>query len=309
MRIENDEGLSELLKSSEETQLCTGFGFTEGPLWVAADNALIFSDIPGNRMHRWRPGTSEGEVYRDPSGHSNGLTLDHDGNVLACEHSGRRVSRAPYDGAAEAVVGSFEGNTLNSPNDLVVHSSGAIYFTDPSYGIPRPGQTRVLGDPNAVQEIDYQGVYRIAPDGTLTLLTDDLIMPNGLAFSPDFSKLYVSDTGATHKDGHPREIRVYEVVDGVALANGRHFADMSPGVADGMRVDTDGNLWASAGWGGAGFDGVHVFAPDGDRIAKIHLPEPGSNVCFGGLRKNRLFITAGQSLYSMFVEAQGAQTP
>ncbi|HJM75932.1 MAG TPA: SMP-30/gluconolactonase/LRE family protein [Dehalococcoidia bacterium] len=297
MRIENDEGLSELLKSSEETQLCTGFGFTEGPLWVAADNALIFSDIPGNRMHRWRPGTSEGEVYRDPSGHSNGLTLDHDGNVLACEHSGRRVSRAPYDGAAEAVVGSFEGNTLNSPNDLVVHSSGAIYFTDPSYGIPRPGQTRVLGDPNAVQEIDYQGVYRIAPDGTLTLLTDDLIMPNGLAFSPDESVLYIADSSER------RVIRRFEVQSDGSLAGGEVFVDMSDderrGGPDGMKLDEDGRIWST----GAG--GVWVIEPDGHRLGVVETEEHAANLTFGGADFSTLLLTASTSVYSVETAVRG----
>ena len=297
MRIENDEGLSELLKSSEETQLCTGFGFTEGPLWVASDNALIFSDIPGNRMHRWRPGTSEGEVYRDPSGHSNGLTLDHDGNVLACEHSGRRVSRASYDGAAEAVVAAFEGNTLNSPNDLVVHSSGAIYFTDPSYGIPRPGQTRVLGDPNAVQEIDFQGVYRIALDGRLTLLTDDLVMPNGLAFSPDESVLYIADSSER------RVIRRFEVQSDGSLTGGEVFVDMSDderrGVPDGMKLDEGGRIWST----GAG--GVWVIEPDGHRLGVFEMEEHAANLTFGGADFSTLFLTASTSVYSVETAVRG----
>jgi gluconolactonase len=297
MRIENDEGLNELLKSSEETQLCTGFGFTEGPLWVAADNALIFSDIPGNRMHRWRPGTSEGEVYRDPSGHSNGLTLDHAGNVLACEHSGRRVSRAPYDGAAESVVAAFEGKTLNSPNDLVVHSSGAIYFTDPNYGIPRPGQTRVLGDPDAVQQIDYQGVYRIAPDGTLTLLTDDLVMPNGLAFSPDESVLYIADSSER------RVIRRFEVQSDGSIAGGEVFVDMSDderrGVPDGMKLDEDGRIWST----GAG--GVWVIEPDGHRLGVFETEEHAANLTFGGADFSTLFLTAATSLYSVETAVRG----
>ncbi|MEE8421751.1 MAG: SMP-30/gluconolactonase/LRE family protein, partial [Dehalococcoidia bacterium] len=192
MRIENDEGLSDLLRSSEETRLCTGFVFTEGPLWVVADECLLFSDIPGNRMHRWRPGSAEAELYREPSGFSNGLTLDGDGNVLAAEHGGRRVSRAPYDGGAETVVGDLDGKTLNSPNDLVVHSDGAIYFTDPTYGLPRPGAQRVMGNLDAKQEIDFKGLYRIDTDGSLTVLVDDFDMPNGLAFSPDESLLYVA---------------------------------------------------------------------------------------------------------------------
>jgi gluconolactonase len=297
MRIENDEGLSELLKSSEETQLCTGLTFTEGPLWVASDNALIFSDIPGNKMHRWRPGSSEAEVYRDPSGHSNGLTLDHDGNVLACEHSGRRVSRAPYDGTAEAIVTTFDGKTLNSPNDLVVHSSGAIYFTDPSYGIPRPGQTRVLGDPEAVQEIDYQGVFRIATDGTLTLLTDDLIMPNGLAFSPDESVLYIADSSER------RVIRRFEVQSDGSLSGGEVFVDMSDderrGVPDGMKLDEDGRIWST----GAG--GVWVIEPDGHRLGVFETEEHAANLTFGGADFSTLFLTASTSVYSVETAVRG----
>jgi gluconolactonase len=297
MRIENDEGLSELLKSSEETHLCTGLTFTEGPLWVASDNALIFSDIPGNKMHRWRPGSSEAEVYRDPSGHSNGLTLDHDGNVLACEHSGRRVSRAPYDGAAEAIVTTFDGKTLNSPNDLVVHSSGAIYFTDPSYGIPRPGQTRVLGDPEAVQEIDYQGVYRIATDGTLTLLTDDLIMPNGLAFSPDESVLYIADSSER------RVIRRFDVQSDGSLTGGEVFVDMSDderrGVPDGMKLDEDGRIWST----GAG--GVWVIEPDGHRLGVFETEEHAANLTFGGADFSTLFLTASTSVYSVETAVRG----
>ena len=214
MRLENDDGLSELLASGEETRLCTGFEFTEGPIWVAADEALLFSDIPGNRIHRWRPGSDAAEVYREPSGHSNGLTLDADGQLLACEHSGRRVSRATYvarggNGAGTDVVAAFEGKRFNSPNDLVMHSSGRLYFTDPTYGLPRPGARRVMGDPDARKELDFQGVYLFDADGTLTLLVDEFTQPNGLAFSPDEEVLYRRRlTGPHHPALRGRERRV-----------------------------------------------------------------------------------------------------
>lgn len=300
MRIENDEGLSELLKSSEETRLCTGFGFTEGPLWVASDGALLFSDIPGNRMHRWRPGASEAEIYREPSGHSNGLTLDGNGNVLACEHSGRRVSIAPYDGDdgdARPVAAALDGKTLNSPNDLVVHSSGAIYFTDPNYGIPRPGSARVMGDPDAVQELDFQGVYRITPGGSLELLLDDFLMPNGLVFSPDESLLYIADSSER------RVIRRFEVQPDGSLAGGEVFVDMSGderrGVPDGMKVDEEGRLWST----GAG--GVWVIEPDGHRLGVFELEEHAANLTFGGADFSTLFLTAATSVYSVETAVRG----
>jgi gluconolactonase len=297
MRIENDDGLSELLRSSEETKLCTGFVFTEGPLWVASDNCLLFSDIPGNRMHRWRPGDAEAEVYREPSGFSNGLTLDGDGNVLAAEHGGRRISRAPYDGDAETVAGDLDGKTLNSPNDVIVHSSGAIYFTDPTYGLPRPGAQRVMGDIDATQEIDFKGVYRIAPDGSLTVVADDFDMPNGLAFSPDESLLYVADSSER------RHIRRFEVQADGSLAGGEVFCDMSGddrrGVPDGMKVDEDGRVWST----GAG--GAWVIDAAGNRLGVFELEEHAANLTFGGADFSTLFLTATTSVYSVETAVRG----
>ncbi len=192
MRIEDDNGISALLTGTE-TKLCGGFGFIEGPVWVAADNALLFSDIPGNRMHRWRPGSDSAEIYREPSGWSNGLTLDHAGNVLACEHGGRRVSRGAYGHPHEhaAVADSYEGTKLNSPNDLVVHSSGSIFFTDPTYG-QDSGRIPRFGAEGQKPDLDYSGVYRVDPDGSLHLAVREWFeQPNGLAFSPDESALYI----------------------------------------------------------------------------------------------------------------------
>ncbi|MBM3140579.1 MAG: SMP-30/gluconolactonase/LRE family protein [Chloroflexi bacterium] len=301
MRIENDQGLSDLVASAEETKLCTGFQFTEGPIWIAADGALLFSDIPGNRIHRWRPGASAAEVYREPSGYSNGLTLDREGRVVACEHGGRRVSRAPYratspDGAAADVVTSHDGKRLNSPNDLVVHSSGAIYFTDPTYGLPRPGATRVMGDPNAKQELDFQGVYRLAPNGALALLVRDFTQPNGLAFSPDESALYVGDS-------QDRIIRRYLVAADGSLSGGDLFVDMRRderrGAPDGMKVDEDGRLWTT----GAG--GVWVVAPDGKRLGVFETEEHAANLTFGGARFSTLFLTATTSVFSVETRVRG----
>ena len=301
MRLENDDGLSELLASGEETRLCTGFEFTEGPIWVAADEALLFSDIPGNRIHRWRPGSDAAEVYREPSGHSNGLTLDADGQLLACEHSGRRVSRATYvarggDGAGTDVVAAFEGKRFNSPNDLVMHSSGRLYFTDPTYGLPRPGARRVMGNPDARKELDFQGVYLFDADGTLTLLVDEFTQPNGLAFSPDEEVLYVGDS-------QDRIIRRYEVANDGSLSGGELFADMRgddrPGAPDGMKVDEDGRLWTT----GAG--GVWVLEPDGSRLGVFEMEEHAANLAFGGPAFSTLYLTAGTSVYSVETAVRG----
>jgi len=285
-------------------RLHTGTRWSEGPVWFGDARHLLWSDIPNDRIMRWVEETGDVTVYRSVSNCANGNTRDLQGRLISCEHRSRQVTRTELGGEITVLMDSFEGRRLNAPNDVVTHLDGSLWFTDPGYGI--------LGNYEG-GKADFElptNVYRLDPDtGEATVATAELEKPNGLAFSPDYSKLYIGDTGATHKEGHAREIRVYDVVDGKTLTNSRHFCDMSPGVADGMRVDMDGNLWASAGWGGEGFDGVHIFAPDGDLIGKIHLPEPGSNVCFGGLRKNRLFITAGQSLYSVYVEAQGIETP
>jgi sugar lactone lactonase YvrE len=301
MRIENDEGLSALLTSDEETRLCTGFQFTEGPIWIPHDDALLFSDIPGNRIHRWRPGADTAEVYREPSANSNGLTLDPDGNLLACEHSGRRVSRSPYvasgaDGPGEDLVSRHESKRFNSPNDLVRHSSGAVYFTDPTYGLARPGQENRLGGPNQQAELDFRGVYRVDPDGALTLLTDEFTQPNGLAFSPDESQLYIGDS-------QDSIIRRYDVASDGTLSGGVLFADQSSderrGVPDGMKVDEDGRLWTT----GAG--GVNVYEPDGHCLGQVETEEHAANLTFGGAGFATLFLTAGTSVYSIETAVRG----
>ncbi|MFN8473985.1 MAG: SMP-30/gluconolactonase/LRE family protein [Anaerolineae bacterium] len=279
-------------------RLATGCRWTEGPVWFGDGRYLLWSDIPNNRMLRWCEDSGAVSVYRANSNYSNGNTRDRQGRLVTCEHGARRVTRTELDGSITVLMDRFQGKRLNAPNDVVVHSDGSIWFTDPGYGI----LMNYEGEKAEFELPRY--VYRLDPHtGQATVVADDFDRPNGLCFSPDETRLYIVDTG------EPHHIRVFDVVDGTRLTNGRVFADMAPGGADGIRVDREGNLWVSAGWGGAGFDGVHCFTAEGDLIGKIHLPEPCSNLCFGGAKKNRLFITAGQSVYAVYVEAIGAQTP
>ena len=285
-------------------RLWTGCRWAEGPVWFGDGRYLLWSDIPNNRVLRWTEETGEVSVYRSPSNNSNGNTRDKQGRLITCEHGARRVTRTEHDGTITVLMDRFEGKRLNAPNDAVVHKDGHVWFTDPGYGIILNYEGH-----RAAFELPTN-VYRLNPDtGEATVVAGELEKPNGLCFSPDYSRLYLVDTGASHKPDHSRHIRAYDVVDGSNLTNGRDFCDMAPGTSDGIRCDIDGNLWASAGWGGEGFDGVHVFSPDGDLIGRIHLPEVCANLCFGGVKKNRLFMAGSQSLYSLYVETQGAQTP
>ncbi len=285
-------------------RLYTGTRWSEGPVWFGDGRYLLWSDIPNNRILRWVEETGEVSVFRSPSNYSNGNTRDKQGRLVTCEHDSRRVTRTEYDGSITVLLDRFQGKRLNAPNDLAVHSDGAVWFTDPGYGI--------LGNYEG-HKADLElpaNVYRIDPKtGAATVVASELKKPNGICFSPDEKRLYIVDTGASHTPGHPRHIRVYDVVDGVRLANGRMFVDMAPGLADGIRCDIEGNVWAGAGWGGEGYDGVHVFTADGTLIGKVHLPEACANLCFGGAKRNRLFMAASQSLYSVYVETQGAQVP
>ncbi|MCH8294610.1 SMP-30/gluconolactonase/LRE family protein [Candidatus Poribacteria bacterium] len=285
-------------------RLWSGARWMEGPVWFGDGRYLLFSDIPNNRMMRWSEETGDVSVFRQPSNNSNGNTRDKQGRLVTCEHRTRRVTRTEYDGSITVLMDSFEGVRLNAPNDVVVHPDGHIWFTDPGYGI-------LMNYEGGAAEFELPtNVYRLNPDtGQATVVTDELEKPNGLCFSPDYSKLYLVDTGASHKPDHPRHILVYDVIENAGVANGRMFCEMAPGTSDGIRCDTDGNLWASAGWGGEGYDGVHIFAPDGSLIGKIHLPEVCSNLCFGGVKRNRLFMTGSQSIYAVYVETQGAQVP
>ena len=285
-------------------RLWTGCRWAEGPVWFGDGRYLLWSDIPNNRILRWTEETGEVSVYRSPSNNSNGNTRDKQGRLITCEHGARRVTRTEHDGTITVLMNRYEGKRLNAPNDVVVHEDGHVWFTDPGYGIILNYEGH-----RAAFELPTN-VYRLNPDtGEATVVVGELEKPNGLCFSPDYSRLYLVDTGASHKPDHSRHIRAYDVVEGSSLTNGRDFCDMAPGTSDGIRCDIDGNLWASAGWGGEGFDGVHVFSPDGDLIGRIHLPEVCANLCFGGVKKNRLFMAGSQSLYSLYVETQGAQTP
>jgi gluconolactonase len=284
-------------------RLCTGLRWGEGPVWFGDARCLLFSDIPNNRIMRWNEQDGSLSVYRQPSNFCNGHTRDREGRLITCEHGTRRVTRTEYDGTITVLIDQFNGKPLNAPNDVVVKSDGSIWFTDPGYGI-------MLNYEGFQAEYELPtNVYRLDPNtGKATVVVGDFIRPNGLCFSPDETKLYIADTGASHGLGGPAHIRVFDVHNDT-LKNDHLFVDMKPGFADGIRCDKDGNLWSSSGWGNPEDDGVQIFAPEGDLIGKIHLPEPCSNLCFGGRMKNRLFMTGGQCLYALYVETQGAQVP
>ena len=275
-----------LAPDSRLTKLAGGFQFTEGPVWVAEGDYLLFSDIPANRIYRWSK--AEGaSVWREPTGNSNGNTLDRQGRLITCEHSNRRVTRTEKDGSVIVLASQFGWKRLNSPNDLVVKSDGTIWFTDPPYGI-KP----------EMQEQPKQYVFRLDPNGALTVLADDFDRPNGLCFSPDESLLYIADSS---RELH--HVRVFRVTPQNALADGRLFATIVPGVPDGMRMDTGGRLYSTAG------DGVQVFAPSGELLGIIQVPESPANCTFGDADKRTLYVTARTSLYAIRLAAQGAQRP
>ena len=294
--------------------------WAEGPAWNGVGRYLLWSDIPNNVQLRWLEEDGHVSVMRNPAGNSNGNTFDFQGRQISFEHGNRRVVRYEYDGSITVLADKHDGKSLNAPNDGAVHPNGDIWFTDPGYGglmnyegVKAPNESK--------QPYQKEAIYRI--DGkTLKIekVSDEIFKPNGLCFSPDYKKLYVADTGASHYDDAPKNIKVWDIVDEKKLSNGREFASMKltmvdehgakvekAGFADGIRCDVDGNVWASAGWVGDGYDGVHVFEPkEGKRIGQIKLPEICSNVCFGGTKRNRLFMTASTSVYAVYVETKGA---
>jgi gluconolactonase len=270
----------------------SGMRWAEGPVWFGDSRSLIWSDIPNNRMMRWFE-SGHVEIFREPSNYSNGNTRDRQGRLVTCEHGERRVTRTELDGRVSVLADHFEGRRFNSPNDVVVKSDGSIWFTDPDYGIRSDYEGH-----RAESEIGQCQVYRIdGLTGEVNQITDDFDKPNGLAFSPDESRIFIADTGK------PNCIRVFDVIGEQNLSGGGIFAEVRPGGADGFRFDENGNLWTSAG------DGVQVFASDGTLLGKIRIPEVVSNVAFGGINKNRLFITATTSLYSVYVAPRGASEP
>jgi gluconolactonase len=285
-----------VLGNAAVERIAGGCRFTEGPVWFGDLRCLLWSDIPNDRIMKWEEETGAVSLYRKPSHYANGNTRDRQGRLVTCEMDAQRLTRTEYDGTITVLAERFDGKQLTGPNDVVVKSDGSIWFSDNGAGI----RGNYLGH-KATPELPYC-VYRIDPrSGAITVAVGDMERPNGLAFAPDETRLYVVDTPGPGR----RSIQVYDVVDdGVRTVNRRQFNAAEPGGSDGMRVDIHGNLWCA--WsGGESEDGVAVFAPDGDLIGRILLPERCANVCFGGLKRNRLFMAASQSIYSLYVETQG----
>ncbi|WP_421693599.1 SMP-30/gluconolactonase/LRE family protein [Aestuariivirga sp.] len=278
--------------------LHAGCRWAEGPAYFPAGRYLVWSDIPNNRMLRFDECSNAVSVFRQPSGNSNGNTVDQQGRLVTCEHGNRRVSRTEIDGSVTTLADSYDGKRLNSPNDVVVKFDGSLWFTDPTYGI----------------DSDYEGckgeseqkanrVYRIDPQsGALSVVADDFVQPNGIAFSPDESLLYIVDTGRSHRKDGPQHIRRFNVGNGGKISGGEVFAKSSAGFFDGLRLDDEGRIWTSAG------DGVHCYDPDGTLIGKILVPEVVANVCFGGPKRNYLYICGTTALYGVRLPVTGART-
>ena len=278
-------------------RLWSGARWLEGPVWFAAGRYLLISDIPNNRLLRWDDTDDSMSVFRTPSNYCNGNTIDQQGRLITCEHLTRRVTRTEHDGSIRVLADEFNGKRLNSPNDVVVKSDGSVWFTDPTYGILSDYEGR-----RAPAEQSGCHVYRIDPETSdIKQVTRDFMQPNGLAFNPDETALFISDTGASHAENGPKHIRKFSLCEyGQTLGESTVFAECSAGFFDGFRFDTAGRLWSSAA------DGVHCYDPDGTLIGKILIPEMVANLCFGGAARNRLFIAGTTSLYAAYLNVNGA---
>jgi gluconolactonase len=297
--VHDERFLDLVIDNVQVERLWTGARWCEGPVYVPAGRYLLFSDIPNDRLMRWDETTESVAIFQEGGGYQNGHTLDPQGRVVACEHGGRRVTRREHDGSTTILASRFEGHRLNSPNDVVVASDGSIWFTDPTYGIDSDYEGHA-----AMSEIGASHLYCIDPvDGGVTAVPVDFIQPNGLAFCPDEGVMYVVDSGFSHGSSGPRHVRAFDVSQGKHLGRSRILATCGNGIFDGLRVDARGNLWLGAG------DGVRCLSPDGDLLGLIRLPETASNIEFGGAKRNRLFICATQSLYSVYLKVSGARRP
>ena len=282
------------LSLAKVERLATGFRWAEGPVWLGDTRTLVWSDVPGNCMYKWDEETATTSVFRKPSNNANGNTRDRQGRIVTCEHLTRRVTRTEIDGRITVLADSYQGKRLNSPNDVVVKSDGSVWFSDPYFGIGG-----FYEGEKAQAELAFN-VYRVDADGSISIAAEGINQPNGLAFSPDESILYIVECRS-----EPKRFLAYDVIDGKKLANRRMLIDAGRGAPDGFRVDIDGNLWCGWGMGEHGMDGVHIFNPQGKPIGRIDLPERCANLCFGGVHRNRLFMTASTSVYSLFVNTQG----
>jgi gluconolactonase len=289
-----DRRLIPLINGTVEIEkLYDGCRWAEGPVWMPAANQLVWSDIPNMRMMRWVPGGGI-SVFRSDSNYSNGNTLDREGRLVSCEHGARRVTRTEGDGSITVIADKHKGKRLNSPNDVVVKSDGSVWFTDPNYGIMSDYEGH-----KAEREQDGNYVYRVdAKTGKITVVADDFVQPNGLAFSPDETTLYIADSAVSHDPEAPSHIRSFKVARDGTLKGGKVFAT-TDGIPDGLRVDVNGNVWTSAG------AGINVYTPGGDLLGRIRFPHNVANLCFGGPKRNRIFVCCTQALYSFYVTTNG----